>query len=343
MKIIETLNELLAPAAISGFESDFSEMLKNKLSSFCTEVQITKSGCVIGKIPSANSTGKQIMLEAHLDRIGLIVSEILECGFIKFKTVGGVDERILPSAEVVILGKHHIYGVVGAKPPHLLSKDAASSTLKIEDMLIDTGMDSEALKNSVSVGDPILLRSTPTQLLDGRIASAALDNRAGMAAVFSCLEQIKDVNCPYDICVYFTTGEETGLHGAYTLPATVKPDLAVVVDVTHGTTPDAPGTGTFPLGSGTAICRGPNLHHDYTLSVIELAKKESVPFEIEVAAGHSGTNAWALQTLSGGIPCVLLSIPLRYMHTSVEVVDVSDIEVTAKLLSKIVSGGVSLA
>lgn len=343
MQELKILKDLLVPAAISGFEDDFSELLKNKVAAYCTDVKKTKSGCVVGKISSAQSNGKSILLEAHLDQIGLIVSEICDDGFVKFMSVGGVDERILPTSEVYILGKERVYGVIGAKPPHLLSDDAKDASLKIEDMMIDTGLNSDTLCDLVSVGDAILLRSDFSELKNGCIASAALDNRAGMTAIFSCLEQIKNTSCPYDIYIAFTTGEETGLHGAYTLPETIKPSLAVVVDVTHGTTPDAPKVGTFPLGSGTAICRGPNLHFEYTKSVVELAKNRSIPYEIEVSSGHSGTNAWALQNLGGGIPCVLLSVPLRYMHTSVEVVNVSDIENTAKLLCEIVSGGVSLA
>ena len=342
MQITNTLKELLSIPAISGFESDFHHILKNKLYNFCSDVKITSSGCVLGIIPSKNSCGKSIMIEAHLDRIGLIVSEILEDGFLKFKTVGGVDERILPTAEVTVLGRESVYGVIGAKPPHLLPKAEEKDTLKIENMTIDTGFDTETLKSKISVGDPVLLNSKFSELLCGRVASAALDNRAGMTAVFESLEKIMDSNCPYDIYICFTKGEETGLHGAYTL-GKIKPDLAIVVDVTHGTTPDAPKTGTFPLGSGVAICRGPNLHYDYTLSAVSLAKKKNISYTIEVASGHTGTNAWAIQTLAGGIPCVLLSIPLRYMHTSVEVVDISDIEATASLISELVSGGVELA
>lgn len=344
MQISEIVKELVGYSAISGFEDSFSLVLSDKLKNYCSDVQITASGCVIGKISSANKNAKTILIEAHLDQIGLIVSEICENGFVKFAAVGGIDERILPTTEVYICGKEKIYGVIGAKPPHLLSKGKdESDSLKITDMTIDTGMDSESLSRLVSVGDPILLRSEFTQLLNDNVASAALDNRAGITAVFSCLEQIKSCSCPYNILVCFTTGEETGLHGAYTLPAVIHPDLAIIVDVTHGTTPDAPTSGTFALGSGTAICRGPNLHYDYTKSVINLAKEKAIPYEVEVASGNSGTNAWALQNLGGGIPCVLLSIPLRYMHTSVEVANIADIDSTAKLIFKIVSGGVALA
>lgn len=344
MQICEILKELTEHPGISGFEADFSHALSEKLKSYCSHVQTTSLGCVLGKLPSPRKAAKSIMLEAHLDRIGLIVSEICDEGFVKFAAVGGVDERILPSSEVYILGKEKVYGVIGAKPPHLLSKGRDdSAALKISDMTIDTGLNREALSRLVKVGDPILLRSIFTELLSGNAASAALDNRAGIASVFSCLERIKNQELPYDIYICFTTGEETGLHGAYTIPGLVHPDLAVVVDVTHGTTPDAPKVGTFPLCSGTAICRGPNLHFEYTKSVIELARNKSIPFEIEVASGHSGTNAWALQNIGCGTPCVLLSIPLRYMHTSVEVVNIADIDATARLLTEIVSGGVSLA
>ena len=179
--------------------------------------------------------------------------------------------------------------------------------------------------------------------MGGRISSAALDNRAGMTAVFECLELIKNRETPVNVNVAFTTGEELGLHGARTLLCGDLPDAAIVVDVTHGRTPDSTDFDTFPLGSGAIICRGPNVHYDMTYTAIETAKKKDIPYDIEVAPGNTGTNAWVLQTAGTGVPCVLLSIPLRYMHTVVETVDAEDIKNTGKLLAELVCGGDLLA
>ena len=267
-------------------------------------------------------------------------------GFVSFTALGGVDERILPASEVYILGKSRVYGVIGAKPPHLIKKTDKSETegLHIRDLLIDTGLDSSAARELIGVGDPILLRSEYTPLLGSRACSAALDNRAVIAAVLTLLEKVSDADLPYNLLISFTSGEELGLHGAYSANFDTVPDLAVVIDVTHGTTHDSPKNFTsFPLGCGAVICRGPNLRGDITDRIIGLAKESEIPYAIEVAAGCSGTNAWAFQISRGGIPCALISIPLRYMHTTVEVIDTNDIAAVGLLLEKIVTGGVDLA
>lgn len=342
MNIYKNLEKLTQKAGISGFEDDIADFLSTILNSFCDEVRIDNAKCVVGIIRSGKKNAKKVMLEAHLDRIGLIVSEIYDTGFVSFSTIGGIDKRILPASEVLILGKTDVYGVLGAKPPHLLSKDDSKAT-EIEDMVIDTGMTGEELRKIVHIGDPILLVSPLRKLLGNIVSSPALDNRAGITAILELLNTIDKSRLTYDIYITFTSGEESGLHGAYTVVRDCVPDLAVVVDVTHGSTHDKHDHVTFPLGGGPVICRGPNLHHDITKKIISLAEEKKIPYDIEVASGNSGTNAWAMQNRCGGIPCVLISIPLRYMHTTVETIDLQDVSSAAKLLAEIIYGGVDIA
>ncbi len=343
MDITETLRELTQSMGISGFEAEFSEKVCERLKKYCKDASVNKTGSVTGTIGAFNPEKKTILLEAHLDRIGLVVSEILEDGFVKFKPMGGVDERTLPASEVYIIGNEQIFGVIGALPPHLMNSKDKNTELKISDMLIDTGLTLEEAKSKFSVGDPIILKSDFTQLADSIVSSAALDNRAGMTAVFDCIDKLWEKELPYNVKVAFTTGEELGLHGARTVLADGAPDLAVVVDVTHGRTPDALDFDTFPLGSGAIICRGPNLDYEATLKTIALAKEKNIPYDIEVAAGNTGTNAWMLQVSGGGVPCVLISIPLRYMHTVVETIDTRDIECVGKLMAEMICGGEIIA
>ena len=338
------LKKLTSEIGISGYEYDFSCAVKKILDEYCEKTIVEKSGNVKGFLAPFDKTKKTVLLEAHLDRIGLVVSEVIENGFLKFRAMGGVDERILPASEVYVLGREVCYGVIGEVPPHIKgSNDSLSQAPKILDMLIDTGLSSEETKEKISVGDPILLRAEFTELADGKVSSAALDNRAGMASVFECLERIKDKELPVNVCVAFTIGEEMGLLGARTLGFENEIDLAVVIDVTHGKTHDSQSEGTFELGTGPIICRGPNLHYEKTNKIIALAEEKEIPFEVEVAPDNTGTNAWALQTMEMGIPCALVSIPLRYMHTTVETVCIEDIKNTARLLSEIVSGGDTVA
>lgn len=336
--IKEITKELLSVPGVTGYEGNFAEFVCKKLKNYCSDARVTKSNCVMGTLKSANADAPAILLEAHLDRIGLIVSAVDENGFVSFKTLGGVDERILPACEVTILGKKEVFGIIGAKPPHLMSKTEEKEGLKTEDMFIDTGLGVSA-QELIAVGDPIVLNGDYGELMNGRITSPALDNRLSMAAIFEVLERLKGQSLPYNVCVAFASGEEQGLHGAYTITDQYQPDLAIIVDVTYGETPDACGSDTFPLGSGVAICRGPNVHYEITKQVMKIAKEKVIPYEIEVAPISTGTNAWAIQTSGSGVPCVVISIPLRYMHTTVETAELNDAQSVCDLICEIICGG----
>ncbi len=335
---MELLKELTRLDGVSGNESIVALWLKGYLKKRGCNAEINKSGSVIAYLTEPDPDKKTILLEAHMDKIGLVVSSIEEGGFLKFRAIGGVDERTLPASEVYVLGRERIYGVIGALPPHLKGSGKAEDGTKIENMLIDTGLSAEELNEKISVGDPVILKSQFCTLLDGRVSSAALDNRAGIAAVLRTLEMLGDKTLDFNVKLAFTVGEELGLLGARTIDCS-DVDLAIVVDVTHGQTPDAKTEGTFRLGSGAVICRGPNLDYNITNKVIKTAENNKIPYMIEVAAGNTGTNAWVIQTLELGVKCVLLSIPIRYMHTAVETVDTGEVETTAELIAECIKGG----
>ena len=335
---MEILKELTQIDGVSGSENQIANWLKAFLEKHGCQAQINKTGSVTAYWREPDANKKTVLLEAHMDKIGLAVSEIAEGGFVKFKALGGVDERTLPASEVYIQGKERIFGVIGALPPHLKTKDSEDNKIKIENMMLDTGYTAEKLKNIISVGDPIVLKSQFCSLLNGRVSSAALDNRAGICAILQALEMLEENSMKYNVKLAFTVGEELGLLGARTIDCS-DVDLAIVVDVTHGGTPDAKTEGTFPLGSGVAICRGPNLDYNVTNKMVKIAEEQNIPHTIEVAAGNTGTNAWVIQTLEQGIRCALFSIPLRYMHTVVETVDITDIKATAELIAKCIEGG----
>ncbi len=335
---MEFLKELTNYEGISGNEGQITKQLKTLLDNFCIKAEINKTGSVTAFLGEPDSRKKTILIEAHMDRIGLVVSEITDDGFLKFMALGGVDERTLPASEVYVLGKERLFGVIGALPPHLKPSGEKDSGIKIENMLIDTGYSRDELKEKVSVGDPVILKSKFTELLHGKVSTGAIDNRAGISAVLQVLKYLEGKNLEYNIKVAFSVGEELGLLGARTLDLSGT-DLAIVVDVTHGQTPDAKTEGTFPLGSGAVISRGPNLDYDITNRLISFAQKQDISYSVEVSAGNTGTNAWVIQTLEQGIKCVLISIPLRYMHTSVETVDTADIKSAAQLIAKFIEGG----
>lgn len=328
-----TLKELSNFRGISGFEYRINNEIKKIFSPYCDEVKIDNIGNVIAY--KKGKTGKRkIMLEAHMDEIGLMVSEIDERGFIKFINIGGVDNRILPSAEVIIHGKKDLKGVIGAKPPHLQSKDESEKSIKIEDMAIDTGLCYDEVMSLISVGDSITLSQSVGELQNKNISLKTLDDRAGVCAILEVLKRIDNIDA--DLYASISTQEEVGLRGAKISAYEVYPDLAIAIDVCHSITPDN-SKNAFEAGSGTVITIGPNIHPKISDKLFDIAKKYDIKTNIDVDGGDTGTDAWAIQVARSGIPTGLLSIPLKYMHTSVETMNMEDFLSTVLLIEHFIT------
>lgn len=332
------LKELTIIDGISSDEKNIADKLIPYLNSICDTVDKDTHGNLIGYINTKKDNAKTIIFEAHMDRIGLVVTKICADGRLNFTNIGGVDERILVLSEVTVLGKKHINGIIIPE-----DSNDTSNNYKIENLKIETGLTEEEVKTSVKVGDLILINSEYTKLCNNVVSGGGFDNRAGIVSILKAVNQIDRNNLKYNIIILFTVQEELGLYGAYLAGKNIDADAAIVVDVTHGETNDTKGfTGVFPLGCGAVICRGPNLHYTYTKQLIDASEKNNIPYRIEVASGSSGTNAWALQTSSNGIPSMLISIPLRYMHTNVETLKIDDINAIADLLTVAAEGGVDI-
>lgn len=335
MNLDEKIKRYTEEAGISAFEDDFAKMLLREITPLCDEAYADDFGNVIGICRSADKNAKKIMFEAHMDKIGLMISKVRDDGLLSFVNLGGVDERILPYSRVEIFaGGRKIPGVIGT------GEHDGKRSLKIEELFIDTGLPAEEVKKEIRPGAVAELSAKTENMCTDTVCGAAMDNRAGAAAIISALEKLEKEKLPYTICCVFTTQEELGLHGAFAVTDEIVPDFAVAVDVTHGMTPDTKDEiGVFPLGSGAAICRGPNFNYGLTKRLISLAKKKNIPYTIEAAPGPSGTTAWAIQIGKGGIPVMLVSIPLRYMHTNVETLSQKDVRAVRDLLIEIAKGG----
>jgi len=331
------LFELCKQEGISGFEFELGKYVRSLFDEHCTETESDALGNVIGILNKGKKP--KIMLEAHLDEIGLMVKNIDENGFISFVEIGGVDSTILPSAEVYIHGKQRIYGVIGARPPHLQEKDESEKIYKINTLFIDTGYNADEIKKIVNIGDAITFSAKSTQLMGDKIAIKSIDNRMGVYVLVECLKRLKNQNINAEIVALASVQEEVGCRGARVGAYMLEPDCAIVIDVTHGISPYTTSTEGFELGSGVAIAVGPNLHPELTEKIIKVVEDNNIPHTIEVCAGHSGTDAWQIQITKKGIPCILVSTPLRYMHTSVETVQMSDIEAVIKTICTLIEGG----
>ncbi|MDO5142792.1 MAG: M20/M25/M40 family metallo-hydrolase [Eubacteriales bacterium] len=331
MQLKQLLRTLCDLPAVSGFEQQAARQVAALLQPYCDTVEVDRNGNVLACKKCGREDAETVLLDAHLDQIGFIVTEVLEGGFLRFAPVGGVDPRMLLAAEVTILTDEPRYGVVSCLPPHLLRAGEQDKAIPIDQMTIDTGL--LDAKDQIPVGTPIVFAQQPVELLGGQLCSKCLDDRAGVAAIIRALDKLGQAQkrrC--DVAVLISAQEEvTGL-GAQTGAFAVQPRYAIAVDVTHGKTPDGPSDGTFELGSGVAIGMGPNLHRGLTRALIKTAKANDIGHTLEVMEGDTGTNAWTMQIVAHGIATALLSIPEKYMHTSVEVVALSDVEAVAELL-----------
>ena len=328
-KLIKQLSDL---RGISGFEYRLNNEIKKMLEPYADEVRTDALGNVIAIKRCGKENAPSVMVEAHCDEIGLMVTSVTKEGFITFANVGGVDPRILPSLEVTVHGRRDIFGVVGIKPAHLLED---GKSVKIRDMAIDTGLSADEVKELVSVGDSITIAQSVGKIGSRQWSGKTLDDRASLAAVIQLMKNLKNVQLFADVYAVAAVQEEVGCRGGKVAAYGINPTMAIAIDVTHGITPDN-SDGAFELGSGAVVAVGPNIHPMLSKRLFETAKKHKIKTETEVEGGDTGTDAWEMQVAANGIPTALLSIPLKYMHTSVETLAVSDVEAVTELLENFI-------
>jgi endoglucanase len=330
----EFLELLTNGHGVSGFEYTLSKAVIDAFTPLCDSVKIDKMGNVIAHKKGSGDGAVKIMMAAHLDEIGFMVKYIEDNGFIRFTTIGGIDPRTTIGQEVWVHGVETILGVVGSKPPHLQDAKEQEETIKLEDMIIDTGYSKEKLLELVSIGDTITVKRDTVKLLNTKAAGKAMDDRAGVAALLETLKILQGMNHYPDVYMVATVQEEVSMTGAFTSTYHIQPDIGIAVDVGFGTTPELEKADTIELGKGPGITIGGNVHPTLVKRLFETGKVHGIPCQKDVAPGPTGTDARAMQITKEGIPALVVSIPLRYMHTSVELLDLEDIHHTARLLAQ---------
>lgn len=334
MKTQMILENLSNVSGVSGNEMKIAEIIEENFEQSCDLLKRDALGNIIVlKSGDSDINNKKIMIGAHMDEVGLMVKSIEKNGFLYFINLGGIDKRTLLAQEVIVHGESDLFGVIGAKPPHLQKKQDKEKTINMEELYIDIGLSKEEAETQVSVGDFITIKREFKSLSGTCVTGKALDNRAGVTAMIECMKELQDIKHSVDVYFVATVQEEVGLRGAITSTFNIMPDIAIAIDVGHGRTPDLPKEDTIELAKGPAIALGANIHPKIHEKIVHLAQKNNIPFQIEVNPASSGTDAWAMQITQNGVPTALLSIPLRYMHTSVETVNLNDIKWTGKLLA----------
>ena len=335
--IREMLSDLCSLAGPSGFERPVALKAAELIKPYMDEVSIDRMGNMLGVRRCGIPGAKSILLDAHLDEIGLIVIGSEE-GFLRFRTIGGVDPRMLPDREVTILTDPPLFGVVACLPPHVLQAGEAEKSVPIDGLFIDTGLTQEEVEARIPAGTPCVFRDSCFPLGEHQMCGKAMDDRACFVTLIRAVEMLQDKKLDVDLYVLGSTREEVSHGGAATAVYRVAPDCCVAVDVTHGKTPDTPAERTSVLGGGPAIGVGPNMTRWMTERMKAKAKEREIPVQFEIMAGATGTNGWDMQIAREGIATSVLSLPLKYMHSPVETLDMDDIESVASLLAAFVEG-----
>ncbi len=334
MDINAILKELSETVGIGHIDCA-REALGRVLSPFATTEKVGALG-LIAKI-NANKE-KTILLDAHIDQVGFIVTNVDSNGFLTVSACGGIDLRHLPTKEVIIHGKKDITGVFSATPPHLTKEEIKFDS--IDKLKIDTGLNEKAA-DYISPGDFVTFKNGFLPLQNSRVCSKSLDNRAGCAALVMLAERLSKKELPVNVTMLFSDSEELGLRGARTASYAVDAHSAIVIDVSFGDAPDVPAAKCGKLGEGAMIGISPILNRSITRRLEEIAQSNNIPFQREVMGSSTGTNADVISIAKSGIDCGLISIPLRNMHTDCEIVDTADILSVVDILEKFIMGGIS--
>lgn len=337
-KHVKFLRSLVETPSPTGAEEPVAALVRTRLSSVADEVQTNTMGSVHAVLEGTGA-GPSLMLAAHMDEIGLMVTYISDDGFLSIAAVGGVDAAILPGMRVdVHTASGTLRGIVGRKPIHLIEADERKKVTPLDKLVIDLGMPGKKVRKLVRVGDVITFGVGFERFGKGMAVSRAFDDKCGVWVACRVMEELRAAGRAKGAFIAAATvQEEIGTRGAMTSAYGVNPDVAIAFDVTHAT--DYPGIdktkyGAITCGEGPVIARGPNINPLVFDRLVAAAEAEGIPYQFEAEPSVTGTDARAIQVTRGGIPTGLVSVPLRYMHTPTEVIALEDLENTVRLITR---------
>jgi len=333
MLLKETIIDLCGLSAPSGFEERAFSRIEELLKPFVDEIKTDAMGNLIAVKKCGKDKAKKLMFNAHMDEIGMIVTGF-EKGFLRFSNLGGIDPRMLPAREIKVLTNPPVFGVIDTMPPHTLSAEEMDKAIEPNKLFIDIGMSDEEAKKRVPLGTSAVFAGGVDELCENIICGKALDDRACVSIVIKTMEALSEKELNVDIYCLISTQEEIGSRGAICGTYGINPDYAVVIDVTHAATPDSKKGETLDMRGGAAIGVGPNMNRGITNALIALAEEKNIPYQLEIMSGSSGTDGWVIQVCREGVSTAVVSLPLKYMHSPVETMDVSDADAIVSLLTE---------
>jgi len=331
------LKEIISVPGLSAHEKPVREIIEREWRLLSDEISVSRLGSLHAlRKGKGEEPRHSLMLACHMDSIGLMVRSI-DNGFIRITKVGGVDPRILPGQPVEVHGREILEGIVVQPADRLLPHDLAGKPIPIEYLLVDVGLSNEEIKNLVRPGDLVVFAQLPIDLSEDTMAGHTMDDRAAVVAVTHCLNLLQKSLHNWDVWAVATVQEETTFGGAYTSTFGLKPDIGIAIDVCHA---KGPGTheAEFPvMGNGIILEIGPNIHPYIFNTFHEVADELEIPYSVGTSPMNTGTDAYAIQISREGVPSMVLSIPLRYMHTPVEMISMKDIKRMGRLLAEFIT------
>jgi tetrahedral aminopeptidase len=335
----QLLRTITSMAGVSGYEKPVREVLEQKWRPLVDEMHVSNLGSLHALkrgTQNRENQRKRIMLAAHMDAIGLMVTKVVD-GYLRFTSVGGFDARLLPYQPVIVHGKEPIKGIIAAPLERHMPEKLHGKSVPMEYLYIDTGLSPEKLAGLVKPGDIVSLANEPIDLDEDTIAAHTLDDRGAVAAVNECLQILAKRVHAWDVVAVATTQEEVGLKGAFTSGFAENPDLAIVIDMGFAKEPGASGYYLVDMGEGPCLAYGPVLNYQLYTEIEKVAKRLEIPYHKEInPGGRTGTDSDAITLTREGIPTALLSIPLRYMHSPYEIIHYDDMERTGRLLAEFI-------
>ncbi len=336
----DLLIELSQATGVSGHEAPVRGIVQRELERYADEVHVTKLGSLVAVRRAAKRSGKdgspvpRLLFEGHMDEIGLMVTAV-ESEFIRFDQVGGYDARILPAQNVLVHSRETLPGVIGMRPPHVVTAQERDKPVPLKDLFVDTGLPEARVRELVTVGDIITLDRPVVSLKHNSVAGKAFDDRAAVVTVIEAMRELQGVRLDWDVYAVANVQEEDGawFSGAFTSTYKIHPDAAIALDVSHADQPGVSDVNVVPLDKGPGIAMGPNVHPLVHKRLVETARRLEIPHRVTVYPGPTGTDAWAIQVVAEGIPTGLLDLPLRDMHTPVEMLAIEDLARSARLLA----------
>jgi putative aminopeptidase FrvX len=337
VSVPDVLRRLLTAPGPSGYEQAPAAVFRDACAEFA-EVTQDSVGSTVARVAGTGG-GPVLAIVGHIDEIGLIVHHIDDDGYLWFTNVGGWDPVILVGQRLEIITRNGpVVGVVGKKPIHLLNEEERRKAPELKHLHIDIGAkDGDDARSLVRVGDVAVIVGEPVELPNDRLISRSMDNRIGCYVAYEAARLVAEAGgAPGDVCAVAVSQEEITFAGARTTAFSLRPDLAIVVDVTFAT--DAPDTnekevGRHRFGTGPVLQRGSTLHPQIFELMHGAGEAEEIPFTVTASARATGTDADAIHISRAGVPTGVVSVPLRYMHTPVEMVQLDDVSNAARLIA----------